>query len=68
MCIRDSLKGIIHQSTALLADSGYLLLGHGYTQQAAVTREMALAGYESTAYSDLADNPRAVMGYRKEAS
>jgi release factor glutamine methyltransferase len=62
------LKGIIHQSTALLADSGYLLLEHGYTQQAAVTREMALAGYESTAYSDLADNPRAVMGYRKEAS
>lgn len=62
----SDLKGIIHQSTVFLAESGYLLLEHGYTQQVAVMREMALAGYNSTAHSDLAGNPRAVMGYLKE--
>ncbi|MCO4829534.1 MAG: hypothetical protein KC524_01485, partial [Gammaproteobacteria bacterium] len=60
------LKAIIHQSTPLLAKNGYLLLEHGYNQQDAVLREMRLAGYAPTAYCDLAGNPRAVMGHRKE--
>ena len=60
------LKTIIHQSTRLLANDGYLLLEHGYTQQDTVMREMRLAGYAPTAHTDLAGNPRAVMGHRKE--
>jgi methylase of polypeptide subunit release factors len=50
----------------LLAKNGYLLLEHGYNQQDAVLHEMRLAGYAPTAYCDLAGNPRAVMGHRKE--
>jgi len=60
------LKTIIHQSTRLLANDGYLLLEHGYTQQDTVMREMRLAGYAPTAHWDLAGNPRAVVGHRKE--
>ncbi len=60
------LKAIIHQSRRLLAQNGYLLLEHGYTQQDTVLREMRLAGYDPVAHSDLAGNPRAVMGRPKE--
>ena len=60
------LKVIIHQSAPLLATNGYLLLEHGYTQQDTVLKEMRLAGYDPIAHCDLAGNPRAVIGHRKE--
>ena len=60
------LKAIIHQSTRLLTQNGYLLLEHGYTQQDTVLSEMRLAGYDPIAHCDLAGNPRAVIGHRKE--
>ena len=59
----DDLQQIIEQALPHLKPGGWLLLEHGYDQEAAVQALLRQAGYEQVEdYRDLAGQPRVAVG------
>jgi release factor glutamine methyltransferase len=61
----DDLQQIIERALPHLKTGGWLLLEHGYDQEAAVMRLLQQAGYEQVEdYLDLAGQPRVAAGIK----
>ena len=59
----DDLQRIIQEALTRLKPGGWLMLEHGYDQEAAVTRLLQQAGYDHiNDYPDLAGQPRVAVG------
>jgi release factor glutamine methyltransferase len=59
-----ALRAIVDQAPAHLHQGGWLLLEHGHTQEAAVTRALSARGFEQVrTRCDLAGLPRCSGGH-----
>lgn len=65
----QAIQAIARHATAYLASGGFLLIEHGFDQQADVIGIFQDAGLsEIEALKDLTGNPRAVVGFHAQAS